>query len=274
VIEAVAPTGTAVLNAADPLVAAMAPTCPGQVIYFARDGGQPVLAAHRRDGGRVAFIHAGSIALAEGDREEVLTSLERVPLTHQGKVAFQVENVLSAAAAAWALGTPLDSVRAGLASFTGDAVQVPGRFNVFPAGAATVIVDYAHNPSALDALVEALATFPHRRRTLVYSGCNRRDTDIVRMGEAVGHGFDRVILYEDRGNNDRTDGELNALLRRGLAAGKRVAETLEARDEPRAVELALQVLTPSELLVIGTESIEGTLALVQRHIASRPGQSA
>jgi cyanophycin synthetase len=266
VIEAVAPTGAAVLNAADPLVAAMADCCPGQVIYFARDGDQPVLAAHRGGGGRAVFVRAQSILLAEGDREEVLTSLGHVPLTHQGKVTFQVENVLAAVAAAWALGTPRDNLCTGLASFTGGAGQVPGRFNVFSAGAATVIVDYAHNPSALAALVEALGAFPHRRRMLVYSGCNRRDTDIVRMGETVGHGFDRVILYEDRGHNDRADGELNALLRRGLAAGKRVSETLEAHDELGAIELALHALAPGDVLVIGTESIEETLTRVQRHV--------
>jgi cyanophycin synthetase len=270
VIEAVAPTGAAVLNAGEPLVAAMAGHCPGRVIYFARDGGHPVLAAQRVAGGRAVFVRAGSIVLAEGDREEVLTSLEHVPLTHLGKVAFQIENVMASVATAWFLDTPLDSLRGGLASFTGDARQAPGRFNVFPVGAATVIVDYAHNPSALAALVDALAHFPHRRRTLVYSGCNRRDADIVSMGETMGNGFDRLILYEDRGHNDRADGELNALLRRGLAAGRRLSETREVRNEQEAIELALQTLAAGDLLVMGTDSIEEALALVQQRLGAGP----
>ena len=63
--------GTAVLNAADPLVAAMAPHCPGSVIFFARDGRRP---GHRRptcaDGrqGGLRPRRRRSI-LAEGDRE-------------------------------------------------------------------------------------------------------------------------------------------------------------------------------------------------------------
>jgi cyanophycin synthetase len=268
VIEAVAPTGAAVLNAGEPLVAAMAGHCPGRVIYFGWDSGHPVLAAQRAAGGRAAFVRAGSIVLADGDREEVLTSLAHVPLTHLGKVAFQVENVLAAVAAAWFLDTPLDSLRSRLASFIGDARQAPGRFNVFHVGAATVIVDYAHNPSALAALVDALAHFPSRRRTLVYSGCNRRDADIVKMGETVGNGFDRLILYEDRGHNDRTDGELNALLRRGLRAGKRLSETQEVRKEQDAIELAFQTLTAGDLLVLGIDSIDETLALVQQRLGA------
>jgi cyanophycin synthetase len=262
-VEAVAPTGTAVLNADEPLVASMASHCPGKVTYFARNPAHPVLVAHRAAGGRAVFPRDGSIVLAEGAREDVLISLNRVPLTHQGRVAFQVDNVLAACAAAWALGLPADTVRAGLASFAGDARQVPGRFNLLPAGDATVIVDYAHNPSALAALVASLDQFPHRRRSLVFTGSNRRDEDVVQMGAIVGDGFDRVILYEDRGNNDRADGELKGLLRRGLAAGNRVAEVTEAGEELEAVTAALEDLRPGDLTVLGIESIDEVLALVR-----------
>src|SRR5205807_1562383 len=95
VVEAVAPTGAAVLNADDPLVAGMADRCAGKVVYFARDGGNPVVAAHLGRGGRAVFTRAGSVVFAEGKREEVLASLAAIPLTHQGRVGFQVENVLA-----------------------------------------------------------------------------------------------------------------------------------------------------------------------------------
>ena len=66
--DAVAPTGSAVLNAADPLTAEMAPHCPGSVIFFARDSQNPVLVAHREAGGRAVFDQDGEIILADGDR--------------------------------------------------------------------------------------------------------------------------------------------------------------------------------------------------------------
>src|SRR5205085_2536875 len=77
---------------------------------------------------------------------------------------------------------------------------------------------------------------------VVFTACNRRDCDVIEMGEILGHGFDRVILYRDRGNNERADGELNAVLRRGLAAGRRVAEVVEADTEQDAAEAALRSL--------------------------------
>ena len=52
--------------------------------------------------------------------------------------------------------------------------QAPGRFNVIRAGGATVIVDYAHNVPALEALVSALDQFPHRGRTFVFVSSEQR----------------------------------------------------------------------------------------------------
>jgi cyanophycin synthetase len=268
VVEAVSPAGAAVLNAADPLVAAMGEHCPGQVLLFAREA-IAALQAHRQAGGKVVFVRNGRVILAEGQREEEALSLEEVPLTHGGRVGFQVENVLAATAAGWALGVPLAVIRSALATFAGGPEQAPGRFNVLHANGATVIVDYAHNPSALAAVVESLEQFPHRRRCLVFTGCNRRDEDVLEMGAIVGNGFDRVILYPDRGNNDRADGELNALLRQGLARGKRIAGTLETGNEREAIATALDGLEPGDLVVVGVEAIEESLAFACARLNGR-----
>jgi cyanophycin synthetase len=273
VVEAVAPTGAAVLNAHDPLVAAMAGHSPGAVIYFAREAGLPVVAAHRQAGGRAVLARRGQLVLADGPREEALAPLAEVPLTHGGGVAFQVENALAAAAAAWALGLPGETLRAGLGTFTGNDGQAPGRFNVLRAGGETVVVDYAHNPSALSALIEALACFPSGRRTAVYTGCNRRDAEVVAMGEMLGHGFDAVILYPDRGHSGRADGTLNALLRQGLSAGRRVRQVVEAEGELAAVRQALESRRPGDLIVLGIESIEEVLALLRPYCGDPGGEA-
>jgi cyanophycin synthetase len=263
VVENVAANGVAVLNAADPLVAAMADHCPGRVIFFARNADHPIITAHRGRGERVVFVRDGQIVLAEGQREQVLTALERVPLTHGGRIGFQVENVLAACAAVWSRNVPLDAIRAGLSSFHGDAQQVPGRFNVFRTGEATVIVDYAHNPSALSALVESLPAFPHRRRCLVFAPPgDRRDADVLAMGRTIGDNFNRVILY-------RGEDELTALLRRGIDAGQRHPDSNTTQGELAAIESALADLRPGDLLVIGVDSIDEALAFVQGCLEKR-----
>ncbi|HMB03642.1 MAG TPA: cyanophycin synthetase, partial [Isosphaeraceae bacterium] len=271
IVDAIAPTGAAVLNAADPLVAAMAPHCPGSVIFFARGPSEPVLAAHRAQGGQAAFVRNETVILADGDREAPVVPLSKVALTHHGRVGFQVENVLAAAAAAWSLKVPVEMIAAGLMSFPGDIRHTPGRFNVLHHGGATIILDYGHNSSALLALVDAIGHFPHERRSLVFTAAgDRRDIDIIRQGEIVGDHFDSIILYEDACQRGRADGEVTALIRQGIAAGARASETSVTRGELNAVEAALRGLNPGDLLVIQPDQVEPCLAFVQRYLATHP----
>ncbi len=269
-VDVVLPEGTAVLNGADPLVAAMAPKCRGSVTFFALDEACQVLVEHRAGGGRVAFTRDHAVILAEGPREEVLIGLEQVPLTMHGRVKFQVENTLAASAAAWALGVPFEALRAALGSFVSDMEQVPGRFNILHVGGATVIVDFGHNPSALLALVDSLGQLPHERRSVVFSADGDRGDDaILRQAEIIGNAFDHVILYEqDVRMRGRADGAIFALLRRGLALGGRVSAVIEAQGEFGAIRDALESVQPGDLLLILHDAVEASLAYIQNYLAS------
>jgi cyanophycin synthetase len=268
-VAAVAPGGTAVLRADDPLVADMARWCRGNVLYFGPDGAHERIVRHRAAGGRAAFVQHGRIVLAEGDRETWLVTLDRVPLTHGGRIGFHVLNALAAAAAAWGLGVPLETVRAGLESFVGCLDMVPGRFNLLALNGATVVLDYGHNVSALRALTEALGHLPQRRRTVIYSSSgDRRECELVRQGELLGEAFDRVVLYEDpRYLRGIEEGWMTGLFRRGLQAGRRVREVLEVRGWLQAVEAELAALRPGDLLVIQPDLIDETVDLIRHYLA-------
>ncbi len=263
---ATAPSGTAILNAADPLVAKMAESVRGKVLFFARDEAEPTLATHRSTGGLVAYIRDGRLILAEGNLEIEVLSLAEVPLTLDGKVPFQVENVLAAAATAWRLGVPVPTISDGLRSFAGAPAETPGRFNILDANGATVIVDYAHNPSAVSALVAGLDAFPHPHRTLVFGGCDRREQDLLEMGRSAGDAFDEVVLYTDAGH---AEPEANANLRGGLAEGARVRTILEEPTERAAIVRALADLRPGNLVVLGVEAIEESLEFVQNWLHAK-----
>ncbi len=273
VVRGVAPWGTAVLNAADPLVVRMADHCKGKILFFARDGAHPVLLHHRRRGGRVACIQGSDLILAEGEAERLVLPLERIPLTHSGRIGFQVENALSGAAALWALGLPMEALCAALETFGTDLDKSPGRFNVLTINGATAVFDYGHNPSALLAMIDALAVFPHRRRIAVYSAAgDRRDADLIRQGQLLGQAFDRVILYEDQYVRGRLPGEIMSLFRKGLAAGDRVREVDTIHGWQDAVEAALWLAQPGDLLLVQADSIDETVAYVRTRLAEDLGR--
>ena len=269
VVENVAPTGAAVLNAADSMTVAMAPYCPGSVIFFARDAQHPLIVAHRARGGRAVIVRNETVVLAEGNREQPVTSLGAVPLTRDGKIGFQVDNVLAATAAGWSVGVPCEVMRAALATFTSDTRSTPGRFNVLDYEEATIVVDYGHNADALVALIDAISRMPHDRRLVVYTAAgDRRDVDIIRQAEIIGNGFDHVIIYEDKCTRGRPDGEVVSLMHRGLARSTRAAEIIETRGEFHAIETGLRMLLPGDLILVQVDQVDPSLAFIEQFLAA------
>ncbi|NMQ26287.1 ATP-grasp domain-containing protein, partial [Candidatus Accumulibacter phosphatis] len=117
-VDLVLPGGAAVLNAGHPMLVDIAPLCDGEVIFFATDPEQAALIEHRAQGKRAVFARHGQVVLASGKEEMSIVSLESIPLTDAGRVDFEIENVLAATAAAWALGIGPELIRTGLETFT------------------------------------------------------------------------------------------------------------------------------------------------------------
>ncbi|QEL66506.1 cyanophycin synthetase [Oryzomicrobium terrae] len=119
-VDVILPSGVAVLNARDPQVVEMAPLCDGEVIFFGLSADLPALAEHRAAGGRAVFVRDGRLVLATGSDEVPLTAVSAVPLVSAGGAGvddLQVENLLAAIGAAWALGIAPELIRAGVETF-------------------------------------------------------------------------------------------------------------------------------------------------------------
>jgi cyanophycin synthetase len=267
IVMNVAPTGYAVLNAADPIVAAMAPKCPGGVIFFAADHHDPVLTAHRAQGKRTISVDGDHIVASEGAWRETI-ALRDIPITRGGRIGFQVDNAMAAIGAAWGCGMEWDAIRRGLASFANDADNAPGRFNVMEHKGATVIADYGHNPDAMRALVSAVNALPAKKRSVVISGAgDRRDEDIREQTAILGEAFDEVILYQDACQRGREDGEVLALLREGLKGASRAKHVQEIHGEFIAIDAALDKLQPGDLCLVLVDQVEEALAHLRKKVS-------
>lgn len=266
IVQNISDKGTAVLNATDPIVAAMASQCrSGRVTYFAADRHNPVMATHLAQGKRAVYVENGHLVAAEGKVQHRLP-LATVPLTLGGAIGFQVENVMASVGAAWALGLDWDLIRQGLSSFDNDSNNAQGRFNLFRYRGATVIADYGHNPDAMLALVGAVEAMPAKRRSVVISGAgDRRDEDIREQTRILGDAFDQIVLFEDACQRGRADGEVLALLRGGLAEAKRTRDVQEIRGEFLAIDTAMDRLGEGDLCLILVDQVEEAIA----HISAR-----
>ena len=267
IVQNVAPNGYAVLNAADPVVANMASTCPGQIIFFAADRHHPLMATHRAQGKRCVYVDGDQLVAAQGSWRENIP-LREIPITRNGAIGFQVENAMASVAAGWGVGIDWDTIRRGLASFANDADNAPGRFNVMDYRGATVIADYGHNADAMRALVAAVEALPAKKRSVVISGAgDRRDEDIREQTVILGAAFDDVILFQDACQRGREDGEVLALLRQGLEGADRTRYIDEIRGEFIAIDAALARLQPGDLCLVLVDQVEEALAHLAKRIA-------
>jgi cyanophycin synthetase len=241
----------------------MAKQCRGTVVYFSQNPDSAVVRAHRAAGGTALTVVAGHLVIASGRNETRVARVDELPLTMNGKVGFQVENLLASVAAAYWLGLPLEALRQGIRTFASDVRNVPGRFNVLTHQGSTIILDYGHNSSALLALTEAVSRFPHKRRKVVYTAAgDRRDEDITRQAEIIAGFFDEIYIYEDQCTRGREDGEIIRLMREGFLKGNRQRRVLQASGEMAAIGAAISRLEPGDVLLCQVDQVEAALDFV------------
>ncbi len=125
-VDVVLDHGCAVLNAGEAEVAAMAPLCDGEVIFYAADPDAPALADHMNAGGRTVRLQGRIAELLQGEAVQ-----HTVELPRWACAAGRVEAVLAAVAAAWALGVSTALLCAGIENFALDASRqsTPNKIN-------------------------------------------------------------------------------------------------------------------------------------------------
>jgi cyanophycin synthetase len=120
-VDVILPSGTAVLNAADPQVVELAELCDGAVIFYGMDPNQQTMTEHRAAGERVVFVRDDQIVLAHGAKDVAVLPLASL----KPAKSSQPEMVMAAVAAAWALNIPPELIGAGLRTFESNPRKTP-----------------------------------------------------------------------------------------------------------------------------------------------------
>jgi UDP-N-acetylmuramoyl-L-alanyl-D-glutamate--2,6-diaminopimelate ligase len=223
----------------------------------AEDAGEFVAAAERR----------GLKLLTVGVRGATLKLTEQVPdprgqrlsVVHKGSThsialplagLFQASNALVAAGLALGLGDPLEAVLAALGSLKG----APGRLELVARtrAGASIYVDYAHTPDAIETVLLALR--PHvKGRLHIIFGCggDRDKGKRPLMAAAAARHADAVIVTDD---NPRSEDP--AAIRGEVLVGAPNARNVGDRAE--AIGLGIAALGPADTLVIAGKGHEET----------------
>ena len=175
------------------------------------------------------------------------TFLIRAPLIGR----FNVYNLLGAIAAASACGIrPRDAIAALV-----DAPQVPGRMeNVGNAGGATVFVDYAHTPDALENACRTLKELDPRRLITVFGCGGDRDTGKrPLMAIAAARHSDACVVTSD---NPRSENPLEIINQ--IENGLKGKTFRSFPDRAEAIDFAIANSLSGDIILIAGKGHETT----------------
>ena len=260
VARALGATGTLVLNADDPVLLdrAVRMSCP--IALFALDDNHHHLVRLRQSGGATCAVKAGELILARSGAEYNIVNLGKIaemPLTIGGVAEYNIANIAAAALAAAALNVDADTIATVLRHFGDDRHDNPGRLERWNISGMTVLIDYAHNPEGLAALLRVSQAIQHqqggRLGLLLGQAGNRGDEAIHALAHTAAEFLpDRIIIKEIASMlRGRQWGEVPALLQAGLADANFAAINIETvADEVNAGRCLLEWAKPGDVVVL------------------------
>lgn len=244
-----------VLNAEDEYCVGMASHAgPGvEILYFSCDENNSVLQAHLKQGGRAVYLSNGEVVLAGPDTHSVFFQSDSLDVTLHGCARHNSANTLAAVAALVAQGCPTEAIIRGIRQFSCNTTLNPLRLNLFKAGHVTVLLDYAHNPAAYQALLSTAKAIGFRRVVgVVTAPGDRRDVDLQCIARICAETLDAMVVYETDEFRGRKPGETSRiLLESGLAAARGRIPVKLSLGGPQAISDAYAYCRAGDLLVIG-----------------------
>jgi cyanophycin synthetase len=255
------PAGRMVLNADEVSLVEGSSTVRSPIVWFSMDAANTLISRHRSTGGTAVVLDRDSIEIQEGDRRITVEAVGHIPITIDGKARHNVANALGAVAVAWALGVPVEAMARGLRNFQGSARDNPGRLNRFTLGGVEIIVDFAHNPHGLSALMQMGGALPASRRLVLLGQAGDRDDNAIRELARVAWTIrpDHVIAKEmAEYTRGRPVGEIPGLIADEMRRLGAPSEAIsQAPSELEAVRQALDWAKPGDLLLLTVHGQRG-----------------
>ncbi|GAA4694181.1 UDP-N-acetylmuramoyl-L-alanyl-D-glutamate--2,6-diaminopimelate ligase [Nocardioides nanhaiensis] len=188
----------------------------------------------------------GTSFRVRGPEDVDLRALVRLP------GAFNVSNALAALAAGVTAGVDAHDLVRGLATS-----EVPGRLELAGRGEGfEVLVDYAHKPDAVEAVLTTLrAVTPGRVVVVLGAGGDRDRGKRPIMGEIAARLADVVVVTDD---NPRTEdpATIRAAVLEGARGVEGGAEVREVGDRRAAVHEAVALARPGDVVLVAGKGHE------------------
>ena len=174
--------------------------------------------------------------------------LQTITVPIPGK--YTVYNAIAAVAVTSMLGAQMEDVLTGLAT-----VKVPGRSEIVEIGKSfAVLIDYAHDPSSLEAILMNTKKYVKGRVILVFGCGGNRDTQKrAKMGEIAGKYADFTIITTDN-PRDEKPAKIARDIEEGIKLTRGLYKVIEKRKD--AIEFAMRIAWKNDTVILAGKGHE------------------
>lgn len=174
--------------------------------------------------------------------------LQTITVNIPGK--YTVYNAVAAIAVTSMLGAQMEDVLLGLSQ-----TVVPGRSEIVPIGKSfAVLIDYAHNPSSLEAILVNTKKYVKGRVILVFGcGGNRDTTKRAKMGEIAGNYADFTVITTDN-PRDEKPANIAKDIEEGISKTRGLYKVIENRKQ--AIEFAMRIAWKNDTVILAGKGHE------------------
>ena len=265
VSRAVVTHGRLILNADDALLVSKARSYGGDIVWFSLDPANATVSQHVATGGNAFILDGDELLLVSTDTREKICRSTDIEITLNGAARHNVANSLAASALAYCLGASLADTRAGLMTMSQD--DNPGRCNLYEVDGRKVLIDFAHNPHAMQALFDMAQAIPAERRALCFGQAGDRPEHAIRelARDAWSIGLEKVVVSELADyHRGREAGEVFSIIKDELLKNGADATQIEHFDEETdSLTAAMSWAQPGDLVIMlalgGAQKIQSLL---------------
>ena len=273
--EAVKKEGYVVINADDKYSNEIINRIKCKRIFFTLEKENKIL-KNTNDKDIYLYIEDDNIVVINENKRHVLCNINDIPLTLNGVLKFNIENVLAASAALIGMKIDYCMIRNGLMTYKLTSNKNSGRFNCYNVQGVNVILDYGHNPDGYEAVLSSVNRIKNKNGKvygIIGVPGDREERSIMEVASISSKYLDYIIVKEDRDLRGREKGEVAKLLVDGILDKDKNKKYEVILREEEALIKVLNMAKRGDIVIVFFEEINNLINIIEEMNVFKLGNS-
>ena len=264
--EAVKKDGYVIINADDEWSIKILDRIKNEKIFFSMNNENEIIKKAINEGKIVIYVKDNYLYANNNRREYKIIGIKNIPITLDGVLEFNIQNVMAACGALIGMGIDYCMIAKGFKTFKLNENYNLGRFNIYDLNGVKVILDYGHNIEGYRAVLKCLKKIKNKRVIGVIGiPGDRNDNMALSVGKLCGKYIDKIYIKEDGDKRGRKKEEMARLLEKGVLLSREKKFYKIILDEKEALKEALKTSLKGDIIVVFYEELQPLIDVINQY---------